>query len=411
MNTQNPKAILISVGGSPQPIIISLNRQMPEYVCFFVSEATKDSTEKDILPNLDFKPRHWDWIITPSPEGLSECYKEITDKLPSILQKWSIKSDELVVDYTGGTKTMSVAIILATIERSSSYSYVGGKERSKGGVGIVLDGKENLFSFNNPWNEIAFMSRKEASILFNKGRYAAASEVFGRIEKKVHENHRPFIKVMKKMSDGYDLWDQFKHKEARNTLCSCRDVIKTYSTGDERVNAFAPVLVRNIDFLDRLIENNELKHYDLIANAVRRAALENKYDDAVARLYRAMEAIAHYRLKRHGIESSNVDEKKIPERIRSEYVNKYRDGKDNKIKLGMYASYELLKELNDSLGESFFVIYDKEIRGLLDIRNSSILAHGFVSVKDDTYEKLLDVVLRFSGIKKEDLPQFPVLEL
>ena len=157
MTQHNPKAVLISVGGSPQPIILSLNRQMPEYVCFFVSEYTKDSTEKDILPNLDFKPRHWDWIITPSPEGLSECYKEITDRLPSILQKWGVDSDELVVDYTGGTKTMSVAITLATIEGSSVYSYVGGMERSNGGVGVVVDGKEKMWFFENLWNEIAFM--------------------------------------------------------------------------------------------------------------------------------------------------------------------------------------------------------------------------------------------------------------
>lgn len=412
MNQQKPKAILISVGGSPQPIIISLNRQMPEYVCFFVSKTTKDSTEKDILPNLDFKPRHWDWIITPSAEGLSECYKEIIDRLPSILQKWGINSDELVVDYTGGTKTMSVAITLATIEGSSAYSYVGGVERSKDGVGVVVDGKEKMWFLDNPWNEIAFMSRKEAYILYNKARYASASEVFAEVEKKVGENHRPFFRALKDMATGYDLWDSFKHKEACQRLYSCRDIIKTYSISDKKVEDFVPILLQNIDFLDRLKNNDELKHYDLIANAMRRAELENKYDDAVARLYRAMEAIAHCRLQsQYSIYSANVKEEQIPESIRNDYVVKYRDDKDSKIKLGMYASYWLLKELNDSLGESFFAIYDKEMENLLKIRNSSILAHGFVSVKADTYEKLLNVILNFSKIERDDLPGFPVLEL
>lgn len=412
MTQQNPKAVLISVGGSPQPIILSLNRQMPEYVCFFVSEYTKDSTVKDILPNLDFKPRHWDWIITPSPEGLSECYKEITDRLPSILQKWGVDSDELVVDYTGGTKTMSVAITLATIEGSSVYSYVGGMERSKGGVGVVVDGKEKMWFLDNPWNEIAFMSRKKAYILFNKARYASASEVFAEVEKKVGENHRPFFRALKDMANGYDLWDSFKHKEASQRLYSCRDIIKTYSISDKKVDNLVKVILQNIDFLDRLKKNDELKHYDLIANAMRRAELENKYDDAVARLYRAMEAMAHCRLQsQYSIYSSNVKEEQIPESIRSDYVVKYRDDKDNKIKLGMYASYWLLEKLNDQLGKSFFAVYEKEIRGLLDIRNSSILAHGYVSVSAETYEKLLDVVLRFSEIEKEDLPRFPVLEL
>jgi len=289
---------------------------------------------------------------------------------------------------------------------------VGGPERSKGGVGIVLNGKENLFTFNNPWNEIAFMSRKEASILFNKGRYAAAAAIFDKIEEKVNINHKPFIKIMKKMSGGYNLWDQFKHNEARNMLCSCRDIIKTYSISDKKVEDFIPVLLRNIDFLDRLKDNEELKYYDLIANARRRAELENKYDDAVARLYRAMEAIAHYRLQSsYQVNSANVKDEQIPESIRVEYIKKYRDDKDNKIKLGMYASYLLLEKLGDQLGESFFAVYDTEIKSLLNIRNSSILAHGYVSVKAETYERLLNVMLGFSGIKHEDLPRFPVLEL
>ncbi|ODS30933.1 MAG: CRISPR-associated protein [Candidatus Scalindua rubra] len=388
MTQQNTKAVLVSVGGTPDPIIFSLNRQKPEYICFFVSDATRDSTEKDILPNLDFQPRHWDWIITPSAEGLSECYREIVDRLPLILHKWGINSDEMVVDYTGGTKTMTAAITLATIEGSSVYSYVGGVERSKDGVGIVIGGKERMWFLDNPWNEIAFMAKKKAYILFNKARYTSASEVFTEVEKKVGDNHRPFFRALKDMTNGYDLWDSFKHKDACQRLYKCRDIVKTYSIGDKKVEDLVTILLQNIDFLERLKGNDELLHYDLIANAMRRAELENKYDDAVARLYRAMEAIAQCRLQSsYQIDSANVSEELIPESIRSDYVVKYRDDKDNKIKLSLFASYELLKELNDSLGEFFFAIYDKEIRGLLDIRNSSILAHGFVSVTSDTYEK------------------------
>ena len=122
--------------------------------------------------------------------------------------------------------------------------------------------------------------------------------------------------------------------------------------------------------------------------------------------------MAHCRIQsQYSISRSNVKEEQIPESIRSDYVVKYRDDKDNKIKLGMYASYWLLEKLNDQLGKSFFAVYEKEIRGLLDIRNSSILAHGYVSVSAETYEKLLDVILNFSKIERDDLPRFPGLEL
>ena len=411
MNSKT-KAILISVGGSPQPIVVSLNEQKPEYICFFTSEATKDSTEKDVLPNLSFKPRHWDWIITSNAERLSECYREIVTKLPDILKKWNIKGSELVVDYTGGTKTMSVAIVLATIENSSVYSYVGGVERSKGGVGIVVNGKEKILLLDNPWNEIALMDQKKACILFNKARYASASEVFSKIEEKVSENYKPFFKALKIMSDGYDFWDRFRHEDARNRLYTCRDVLKTYSIHNKKLEKIIAILLQNINFLEKLKDNKELLHYDLIANARRRAEFENKYDDAVARLYRSMEAIAHYQLKScHDINSSDVSEKLLPDNLKEKYILKYRDTKDKKIKLGLYASYELLKELNDHLGKSFFDSYDKQIRSLLDIRNQSILAHGNNPVSIETYQRLIEIILKFSGINQKDLPEVPVLEL
>lgn len=408
----NPKTILISVGGSPQPIIKSLNEQKPDYICFFTSEPTKDSTERDVLPNLSFKPRHWDWIVTPNAEGLSECYKEIVTKLPDILKKWNVKESQIIVDYTGGTKTMSVAITLATIEWSSMYSYVGGMERSKEGVGIVINGKEKILYLDNPWNEIALMDQKKACILFNKARYASSSEVFALIETKVSENQKPLFKALKSMSEGYDLWDKFKHNNARDKLYSCRDMLTAYATNNRKLENLISGLRLNIQFLDRVSENDELLAHDLISNAKRRALLECKYDDAVARLYRSMESIAQFKLKSaYKISTSDVNEKLLPEGIKNEYRVKYRDEKDKKMKIGLYASYELLKTLGDPLGKGFFEFYDKEIRGLHDIRNSSILAHGYRPVSQDTYEKLLEVILKFSGIKQDGLPEFPLLEI
>ena len=72
MATQKTKAIIISLGGTPAPLVFSLNHQKPEYICFFVYGETRDTIDKDILPSLDFKPRHHDWIVIkkglrPSP--------------------------------------------------------------------------------------------------------------------------------------------------------------------------------------------------------------------------------------------------------------------------------------------------------------------------------------------------------
>lgn len=132
----------------------------------------------------------------------------------------------------------------------------------------------------------------------------------------------------------------------------------------------------------------------------------------MARLYRAIEVLAQTRLKEDfGVETSNVTIEKIPEKLREEFTVKYEDSKDQKIKIPLYASFQLLYELGSSLAKEFFKYYDKEIKPLLDIRNHSILAHGFNSVSEESFKKLFDSIMKFSGAKENDLPEFPVLRI
>lgn len=409
------RGMIVSVGGTPAPIIFSLNRAKPEYICFFVSKETKRMIEGEILPWLDYKPRHHDWIVTPNPEQLSDCYASINKKLPELIEKWEIDPEDICVDYTGGTKTMSVALALATIDKSSCYSYVGGDERSKGGVGIVANGKECMYFLNNPWNEIAVAERKEISILFNKARYASAVEVTERCLLVVSKEQRPFFEALQEMITGYDLWDNFRHKEAQIHLFRSRDVLTALGSEKIVLRKISDSIGKNLEFLENLINGNKPSihyFYDLLANAKRRGDLEKKYDDAVARLYRAMEALAQIDLKEgYGIEASNVKEIDIPETLKEEFVRKYRDEADSRIKMPLYASFQLLNEKGSDVAKNFFRLYDTEIRAVLDVRNKSILAHGFNSVTEETCRKLHDSIMRFSKTKEDDLPKFPVLSL
>ena len=411
-----PKAILISIGGTPSPIIFSLNHQKPEYICFLVSEETRETIDKDILPNLNFKYRHYDWITTPNAEGLSECYRVLARELPEILAKWKVDPKDLVVDYTGGTKTMSVALTLATIEKSCSYTYIGGVERTKQGIGVVIDEKERMWYLDNPWDELAVSERREACLLFNKARYSSVAEVFAQVAEKVSEKNKSFFKALGDLAEGYDLWDKFTHKAAKMKLRRSKGIIEAYASGSEKETllSLADRLAENLRFLEK-VENNEdqkglLLCYDLLANAKRRADLEDKFDDAIARLYRAMEALAQFKLKNYGIKTSNVKAEQIPDNLREDYIKKYTDQNDGKIKLPLYPSYILLDKLGDTLGRSFFVHY-KSLRPLLDIRNNSIQAQGFKSVREETFNKMYLTVLEFTGIKEHELPEFPELKL
>ncbi len=404
--------MIITVGGTPNPIISSLNEQKPEIIIFFVSKQTKEQVQ-DILGSLDYKPKGTDLIITESAEDLNICFRTLQNELPKKLKDWDITSDSLIVDYTGGTKTMSSAIVLATIEFSKNYSYVGGYERDKDGIGIVIDGKERMLYLRNPWDEIGYIEKKKINILFNTCRYSTAIEELEKIINKVSDEKKPFFEMIKDIAEGYKLWDNFQHKPAKGTLNKGLAKLKLYTSGDKSLLEIKEQIEGNLKFLENLFSEKKDEYiiYDLLSSAKRRGTLEKKFDDATARLYRVLEKISQVELKnKFEINTSCVDINKLPENLKDEYKLKYTDEKDNKIKTPLYAGYRILKEKENELGIKFFE-KEKEIRKILDIRNNSILAHGDNTVKEEIYKDMLKLAIEFFNIDEEKIPQFPCFNL
>lgn len=415
MGNKKAKAILISLGGAPPPVIKSLNEQKPDFICFLVSGESKKEIQT-VLNGLEYRCIHHDWIETPSAEGLSETFKVVYDKLEAILEKWEIRYEDLIVDYTGGTKTMSAALVLATVENVSRYSYVGGRERTKNGVGIVVDGKERMLFSDNPWNHMAVAVKKEVCLLFNKGRYASALDAMNKTIPKLSGEALKFFEYIVDAVEGYDLWDRFSHKAALGKISKALGKLKPYSEGTDnrKMKKLVENMEGNKDFLSQLVNDKEeqdhFKILDLIANAYRRAA-EGRYDDAMARLYRSIEACGQFRLKsKYGVDASNAKIKDIPESLRDEYIKKYRN-EDEKIQLPLYAVYGLLNALGDESGARFLKNYNGKLKGLLHTRNHSILGHGFLSVKKETFQEMYEMSLSFTGMNEDSLPLFPDFKL
>ena len=86
------------------------------------------------------------------------------------------------------------------------------------------------------------------------------------------------------------------------------------------------------------------------ANA-RRRKHEARYDDGVARLYRAIESLAQLALaERHEIQSTDrVPLERIPESIRGHWALRAEDGK---LLLGLQDAFALLDEFGDPMGRN-----------------------------------------------------------
>ena len=224
------RAMLVSLGGSSEPVIYTLNRQQPEHVLFFVSGESVGQI-REVMRGLTFPWRDIDRIISPSAEILGDCYRALRDHLPAKLGQWGVAPDALLVDYTGGTKSMSAALVLATIEQAHRYSYVGGVERDKGGVGVVLGGRERMHYIQNPWREVAQEERKRINLLFATARYESAGQEIQSMLTHVEEGEREFWQAIALLVEGYCDWDNFNPRSAKNKLGRAFNFLKPYTRG------------------------------------------------------------------------------------------------------------------------------------------------------------------------------------
>lgn len=409
------KAMIISVGGTPAPIIKSICEYKPEFVSFFASQDTSDSVKsiKDEVLKLGAIVKS-ELTLADDINDLFHCHGKAEEAVKRVLDK-GYNKDEVIVDYTGGTKNMSVALALAAITHGFCFSYVGGKERTKNGVGIVVNGQEIIYSCINPWDFLAVEEKKKIALLFNQYQFKAAKELIDDICAKNIKNKLLF-KNIGTIIDGYHKWDLFRHKEAVDLFGRAKlDEIKQHD--DTRIQLFTKETEKRLTFLKNAIaeSNNSNKPclpfmLDLYANAERRY-LEGKTDDAILRIYRIVEMGAQERLlSKYSISVSDVRKEQIPERLREEFIRMYKSQGDSKIKISQTAAFNLLDNLGDALGKKFIEKKDSFLK-IQSSRNYSYLAHGFGSSKEKTYTTLRDFVLSLDLFKHEDAPVFPKMEL
>lgn len=409
------QAMIISVGGTSEPLVTTIRHHLPEYVCFFASQGTVHITTKvreELGESAD--TIRFEVELADNENDLLECHARALGAVNRVKNK-GFNKESIVVDYTGATKNMSVALALAAIEEGFCFSYIGGSKRSKGGVGIVESGHEKVYANVNPWDFLAIKERRQISIFFNGSQLKAAREALNDLAERVSERKSVYKKLMY-VADAFYHWDLFRHVDALE-LFKKGKLTDLCDDGDRAIADFARACLVSVTFLETMITDSGKGKIpcvalalDLYANAERRF-LEGKTDDAVLRLYRLVEMMAqHCLLHTYGIDTGNVQLDKIPHSIRDEYQLKYKDKKSGKIQIPQHAAYTLLKELNDQLG----IIYEqhqKQFRDIQSSRNESYLAHGFKSSQDSVYVKLRDFIVELGTIDVLKPPAFPKLEL
>jgi len=408
--------LIATVGNSPEPILMGVKYWRPARIVFVTSRETA-TTVTEVLrlageEGIPIEEGLYEEVRIEDAQDFGASVRDLKE-LDAEVQRWTGRSagdHDVIVELTGGTKAMSSALALVARPWPCTFSYVGGDKRTKDG--IVVSGTERVIHRSNPWDTLGYQAVEDASLAFDTGSYAIAIRHLEDARSKAADLivKRELTAVLH-IVEGYDNWDRVRYSDAKNALkrahSSGNDLIS--ALGRELGSKLISTITAHVELLSTVSPSEPSRFHllDLLANATRRAD-EGRYEDAVARLYRATEAAAQLRLRdAYNIQSTSaVSFSQIPEALAS----KWRQQRMSEpLQLGLTRAYELLHAHGDPLGSRFMALDLHEKGSPLSARNMSIYAHGFEPVGEKIYHQLRRCILELCEIEESDLPHFPKL--
>lgn len=380
--------LILSVGGSPQPVVTSIQFNRPDFVWFFCSDdgpkvkgsyveavgeglVCKSSYKVDspdspcIATQAGLTAGRFDHLRVAGFDNLNDCYLrclELIERLHS-----EDPDAKLIVDYTGGTKSMTAGLAAAALDDGRCE------------IVLVTGARQDLRAVTNQtqlvrpvlvWDAQVKRSLVHVEAMLSRFDYAGAVRLLEETSRRfASDKTLEMLQAWLAACRAFEAWDRFDHATARTLLQPDRPQWKSYL-------GFLAMLLDNKGHGWELVE-------DLLLNAQRRAA-QHRFDDTVGRLYRALELTAQIWLeKRHGINTGDVDLQRVPESIRDELTS--RRAHDGKIRIGLNDAWSLTAAFaDDPLGVAYTQSKSKLLSFLMT-RNESLFAHGTRPVTDRDY--------------------------
>jgi CRISPR-associated protein (TIGR02710 family) len=401
------RILVVSLGGSPEPVVNCINSLRPDRVVFFCSEGSQSQVETVLrtvpIPEFEqardivvlqqrFSRRQGEEVISEI-DHLEIVYARATDLLMRLRR--DSPGSTLMVDYTGGTKTMAAGLAMAAIDVDGvQLQLTTIPERPKG---------ENALSGPSLPVAVAKIDIQARRLLdlelppllkrFDYGAAGAAVSRVRQLETRSSTHTAKLLIRLEQLLNALDAWDRFDHRHAVEGIGSI---------GDQSLNERFQERLQRILACRQLVEGESLisakfKGHgleaveDLLLNAKRRAA-QQRWDDAVGRLYRAAELTAQTlllidvcdKVGTEGIRTANVAVERLPSSLQEKYQYKSRNG--DKLQLGLRDAFHLLGDLDHPTG---LIWKQDESRylNLLQIRNNSLYAHGFRPIRFDDWNR------------------------
>ena len=408
------KAMVITLGTGrnvENGIVRSIQTNNPDRLYFIATQESLITIAK-IEAVIGHKLAYEKVYLVEDSEDVEECWKTANQAIRSLIQG-GCDPGEICLDFTSGTKAMSAGAVLAGISlECSNLSYVGSGKRDA--EGRAISGTERVITLTP--NEVFIDSRRRLiQEFFNTFQYGACFRLIADARAKTMEQgvQCEFMQL-ENLVYAYSWWDRFDHQQAASYF---RHLPRTFHGNWHIDTSQSKEMVSRIARQrEQYAATGEIKNKyseeilaDLLVNADRRAQ-EGKYDDAVARLYRAVELIAQILLARRHIDTSEVKVEDLPTDWREAV-----EPAGEPMKLGQEKAFALLESLGEKIGREYRE--NEKLRHYLSKRNSSILAHQLEPMTREIYEGLSSEVNQlaergFPGLNSLKAKScFPLLEL
>lgn len=404
---------MITLVSTYNPVIISTRYFEPEKVLLIYTDQSKKYLDKVLN---DIKEANYDCEIISKKVERTDVL-EIYNVIKETYREWGSPED-VVVDYTGGTKPMSVAAAMAGYILGGKFIYLGTESYKKN----PKPGTEIFEELPNPYSSFGDLEIKKALEYFKNCDYTNAFEILERVFKVLDENKGYYneTKILMNLALCYKNWDELNFSVAYSKIgelnkdLESSQAIVLYDLKDKLSNQ-EKVLKRlaedeiNRSFTRILKDKNVIIPliFSVFSNAKRRV-IQEKYDMASLLIYRMLEMIMQRRMIKNNINVSEFDFEiecndkkdflgKITEYAKYVYGN-FNSGNFTKGKVRFMNGYLILAALKDKLyaakkNENELKEFLKSLNSRVTARNQSIYAHGFIKITREEYNKFEEIAM------------------
>ena len=326
--------------------------------------------------------------VSPLPAGdendADAAYAHFDRVLAAVLQ--GAAPEDVVADFTRGTKAMSAALVLAATRRGvPRLRYVAGRRDRRG---TVEPGSEQVREIRTTVAE-GHRRLDLARELLRRGDFAAVANVLPDPDRSPAETYPDDLfatsRTVRTAARFYAAWDRLDYASAAAQEVGAppsSDWNPVWPTGTMRT--WVTALDREPPRADCSAMAAWLRRLvvDLLANGERRIR-NGHHEDALVRAYRTLELIGQARLFEHGLDSGNLDPnheavERLQRRLEKKDDAPLAHGRRGELQAGRQQVARLLKECGDPLGKRLLG-FEENPQLKPTQRNNSVLVHGFAA--------------------------------